>query len=108
MIVIRMAMLFWLLAASSACAPGIIYTDNTLPLSTNFDRTPLGIKRTEATTRQVRLPIPRARISAEWYDEAIGEAANKAGLEEIYYVDINTFSILAGTFSKKTLLIWGR
>ena len=96
------------LISFAACAPGLIYTNITLPVTTNFDRTSIGQERVETSVRRVRLPLPRARIGAEWSEQAIGEAAREAGLKEIYYVDVKTFSVLAGTWQKRTLEIWGR
>ena len=90
-----------------ACAPGLIYTDITVPLTKNMDRAPVGVKLAEITTQHVRLPVPRARVGAEWSSRAIGEAAEKAGLKKVFYADLRTFSVLAGTWRKETVRVWG-
>jgi hypothetical protein len=92
----------------AACAPGLIYTDVTVPLTKNVEQTPIGTKLATNSTQHVRIPLPRGRLAAEWDSRAIGETAKKRGLEEVYYADLRILSILAGTWKRETIRVWGK
>lgn len=91
-----------------ACAPGVLYTDITVPLTTNMQNTPVGTREAgQSSTTHIRLPIPRYRVGAEWSSRAIGDAAKKAGLRKVYYADLQTYSLFFGTYRKEVLHVWG-
>ena len=92
----------------SGCAPGLIYTDQTSPLVTNMLNTPTGDTLAELDVRQLREPITALNLSAQWNSRASGEAAKHEGLTEIYYADLNTFSLLGGLWKQDTVRVWGR
>ena len=91
----------------SGCAPGLIYTNVTQPLTVSVDNTPVGSRVGGGTSQHLRIPVPRARLGAEWDSRAIGAAAKEAGLEKVYYADLHTLSILAGTWRRETIRVWG-
>src|SRR4051812_45164728 len=92
--------------AMSGCAYGIIYTSTTEPLVTNMRATQLGDSTAKSGTRQVSLPVTALSLSAGWKGRGIGEAAQQAGLTEIYYADLHTLSILLGLYQQKTVLVY--
>jgi hypothetical protein len=111
---IRLAGRALVLAAIAACACnltgctyGFIYTNETRPLVTNFDQTPVGTRSGEIGTRQIREPITAANISALWRTRAIGDAAQKEKLSTIYYADRTVFSILGGIWREDSVTVWG-
>jgi hypothetical protein len=46
-------------------------------------------------------------VSALWSNKAIAEACKEAGISKIYYADRRTFSVLFGSYRKRTLIIYG-
>lgn len=89
------------------CSPGFIYTNVTVPVATNMDNTPRGTKVATLDSKQLKEPITRFNLSAEWDSRAIGDAARQAGLSTIYYADMKTISVLGGVWRQKTIRVWG-
>ncbi len=56
---------------------------------------------------QLSEPLTRVTIAAEWSTNYIWAEAKKAGIKDIYYIDIKTVSILLGIYKHKTLIIYG-
>ena len=88
----------------SGCAPGFIYTHITVPVSVNMDHTPVGTKRAEIKTNQLKEPLTGIGISAQWSSRAIGDAAKKTGLKKIYYADMEILSIFGGVWKEQKIL----
>lgn len=92
----------------TGCAPiGIIYSDTVIPYSKRYKETPVGSKRCEINTHQIREPISGYNIYTEWTTGYILSEARKAGISEIYYMDKRTISILLGVYRRDTLIIHG-
>lgn len=89
------------------CSPGLLYTNMTVPLTTNMDKTPRGVKLATINTKHLKAPAGMADISVEWNSRAIGDAAKRAGLNRVYYADMNTVSVLGGIWQRKTIRVWG-
>ena len=70
-----------------------------------MDNTPLG---TQFVTIDSKLIKGGLGLSAEWNSRAIGDAARRAGLTQIYFADMHTFSILGGIWKKQTVQVWGK
>lgn len=103
--ILRLVLLFLVLPLGG-CTYGLLYTSTTKPYVLNFDKTPNGITQPVGSAKMIS--IPTTAISAGWSNRAIGEAAKNAGLEEIYYADLQTFSILLGLWEQKSLQVYGR
>ena len=86
---------------------GLLYTNTTVPLVTNMDNTPIGTKSATIDSKQIKEPISGLSLSAEWSSRAIGDAARRAGLTQINFADMHTFSILGGIWKKQTIQVWG-
>jgi hypothetical protein len=82
---------------------GILYTHTVEPLTTNFDRTPTGTAQADGDVKQLRV----YNIEVRWDSNAIGEIAKQAGLQEVYYADLETLSIL-GIWTQKFAHVYGR
>jgi hypothetical protein len=91
----------------TGCTYGFIYTNETTPLVTNFDATPVGTRSATIGTRQIREPITAANISALWRSRAIGDATKQEKLTTINYADRSVFSILGGIWREESVTVWG-
>ncbi|MBE9536380.1 MAG: hypothetical protein IMF07_04295 [Proteobacteria bacterium] len=99
-----------ILFACSSGPIGLIYTNTTLPLTTNMKKTPRGKKLVVLGTKHINIE----GLAAEWDSRAIGDAAkrgnlrlNMASLKKVYYADINKVSIFLGMWKKNTVRVWG-
>jgi hypothetical protein len=103
----RTAMLLgaWLMAGCST--PGFLYTDITLPLTVDMDRTPRAADASGATLRIIRAPVTGAGIRAEWSDRSPGETAQIGGLDTVSYADVHRHSIVGGIWGSATVLVYG-
>lgn len=90
-------------ALLSGCTSGLIYTHTVRPLTTDFDRTPVGERVSEGDIKDVRL----YNIEVQWDSNAAGDVAREHGFEQLYYADLETFSIL-GIWTQQTLHLHGR
>jgi hypothetical protein len=92
----------------AGCAPlGLLYSDTVAPYSTKFHETPIGTRRCVIDSHQIKEPITRYNIYAEWSMSYILNEAQKAGINDIYYMDKRTLSILFGIYKRESLLIYG-
>jgi TRL (tRNA-associated locus)-like protein len=89
------------------CVNGLLYTSITTPLTTNMRGTPAGAKSGELDVESLAEPIFTG-IRAEWDSNAIGDIARKYGIKEIYYADVQRFSVLLGIFGQSTVRVYGR
>jgi len=95
------------------CISGLLYTHTWHPLTVNFDHTPVAdaeIVVAESDVKDLAIPIPRIGGRAEfmWHSNAIGDIAEKKGLAEIYYADVERFSILFNIWSQETVHVYGK
>jgi hypothetical protein len=91
----------------SGCVSGFVYTNVTLPLSTDMNATPVGKKVCTINSKHIEEPLTGFDISAEWDSRAIGDAARKAGMETFYFADMKTISILGGLWKQQIVRVWG-
>lgn len=93
----------WLAVACST--PGFLYTDITLPLTLDMDRTPRAPDATASIQRRIREPI--GGIRAEWSDHSPGEMAQISGLDSVSYADVHSHSVFGGIWSSATVMVYG-
>ncbi|MGZ6224601.1 MAG: TRL domain-containing protein [Syntrophales bacterium] len=86
---------------------GIIYSSTVVPYSEEFKETPVGTKRCVINDYQLSEPLTRVSLATEWSTNYISAAAEKAGIKDVYYIDVKTVSILLGIYKHKTLIIYG-
>lgn len=98
-----------LLFGLHGCGIGLLYTDVTHPLVTNMSKTPNPERTKTATLDQDTLeePFTGLGVRVEVDSIAIGEAAKKAGIQEIYYADLRTVSVLFGIYQRRTVIVTG-
>lgn len=96
-----------LVAGCSRSGPGRLYTNVTLPYSTDFNDTPAGTKQCILRAHQVKEPLTGYGVTIEWSTNQIQSAARKAGISNIRYMDIQTISFALGIYTRRQLIIYG-
>ena len=87
----------------SGCVLGLAYTNVTQPLTTDFRNTPVvdGVNA-KGDVKEIRYRF----VELAWDENAIGTLAKQAGFDEIYYADLQTFSIL-GIWTQRRVRVYG-
>lgn len=91
-----------LCALAVGCARGRIYTHVTEPLVTNFHETPVGVRSEKSDVRSFRY-----YVEVDWNENAIGQIAKDNDIEEVYYADLETLSVL-GIWTQRWVNVVGR
>ncbi|MFN8391108.1 MAG: hypothetical protein U0136_12530 [Bdellovibrionota bacterium] len=97
----------FVVSSMTACAPGLIYTDVTSPLTRNLDNARIGTKSGSTSTTELSIPLNRGSISGAFESRAIGDAAQNGGLTTLYYADERLISVLGGLWKKRTVTVHG-
>jgi hypothetical protein len=101
---LRLASLCACALLTSGCVRGLIYTHATRPLTRNFDRTPVVEgSAAEGNVKELRY---NGYLRIVWDDNAIGSLAQRAGFSQVYYADLETFSIL-GIWTQYSVRVYG-
>jgi hypothetical protein len=87
----------------SGCMSGVIYTHTWLPLTTDMDHT--RVVSTEGAGDIKHIAIYMASVA--WDSAAIGDIAKKQGLHELYFADLETFSVLR-VWNQYTVHVYGK
>ena len=88
----------------SGCMHGLLYENVTEPLTIDFHNTPVGDGFSgKSDVKEVRYNF-YARVI--WDENSIGSIAKEAGFSEIYYADLQTFSIL-GIWNQYRVRVYG-
>lgn len=86
---------------------GCLYSNTVSPYSTEFNNTSVGTKRCIINDYRVKEPFTGLNMTAEWSNGFILKEAKKAGINNIYYIDVKTLSIFFETFKQETLIVYG-
>jgi len=87
------------------CLRGAVYTHVTRPLTTNFDRTPVADGFVaKGDVKELRY---NSYLRVIWDVNSIGALAKQEGLGELYYADLETFSVL-GIWTQYRVHVYGR
>ena len=89
----------------AGCGMGLIYTHTITPLSLDKHRTPGA--RKEGIGDIKHLVLLYGPLSVAWGDDAVGAIAKKNQLQEVYFADLETLSVL-GLWNQYTLHVYGR
>jgi len=103
LLVLALALLFL-----PACGVGILYTHTVKPLTVDMHRTPVVPAEKEGSVKVISFPQfgGEYRLVA-WDSAAIGDVAKKQGMTEVYFADVETFSILQ-IWNRYTIHIYGK
>ena len=87
-------------SALLSLAGGCAYTDIQVPLSDNYNRTQVGNKSGRAANHIVLWLVA-------WGDAGSYAAAKNGNITTIYHADRHIFSLLFGTYTRTTTVIYG-
>ena len=99
-----------LLLMTGCFAPkGIIYTKVRQPLALPPEResTSIATKECFVSLTQLQEPITRVNLSVMWSQKVVRDAAEKAGISELYYCDLETLSILKDCYKRQRIYFYG-
>ncbi len=99
-----------LLGTCGCFAPrGYLVTYSTRPYAMPDDEgsSRCGLKSCKVDITQLKEPVTQARLSVIWTDRAVAEAMKKAGMTEIRYADLQTFSLLNSVYERRRLIFYG-
>lgn len=86
------------------CVRGLVYHHATEPLTTDFHNTPVGDGfGGKSDVKELRY---NAYLRVIWDENSIGTIAKEAGFSEIYYADLETFSVL-GIWTQYRVHVYG-
>ena len=84
---------------------GCLYVHTVEPFTTDMSRTPVGTIQKTGSVQVIAFP-PNYQLVA-WGKAAIGEVAKREAMNEVYFADLETFSILH-VWNKYTLHVYGK
>jgi hypothetical protein len=79
---------------------GCLYTNVTMPLSTELNKTDLGHKQGESSTYSVIWLVA-------WGDGGAAAAAKNGGITVLTHMDREVYSILFGLYTRTTTIVYG-
>jgi len=88
--------------------PGCLYIHTVQPLTLDMDRTPIVATEKAGSLKLITYPPfgGNYRLVA-WDSAAIGDIAKKQGMQEVYFADLETFSILR-IWNEYTVHVYGK
>lgn len=86
---------------------GCIYVHTLQPLTVNMDRTPVSQVRKQGAIKTISVPYMGQIHLAAWGNTAIGQVAKEQGMEEVYYADLEIFSVLR-IWNEYTVHVYGK
>ena len=92
--------LFMIFMLTAFTLAGCIYTNITMPLSTELNKTELGQKQGEASSYSVIWLFA-------WGDAGAAKAAKKGGVTILTHMDREVVSILFGIYTRTTTIVYG-
>jgi len=109
---IKIWMLFIGLFLFSGCQQyllhGVLYTNIKIPLTKNINNTPTLHTATPIQGKIIKLtePFTGYGLYTEMYSNAIGDIAQKNGIQKIYFADQEIYNVL-GIWSSTTIHVYG-
>ena len=92
------------------CVSGLLYTHTYMPLTINFNETPVfthKLETGESDVKDLRIPWP-VSMDIKWHSNAIGDIAKREGIDEICYADIEHLSVFFAIWRQDTVHVYGR
>ena len=95
------------------CMQGLLYTHTWEPLTTNCCRTPFPNGSADSGASDVRdltikFVVPYVDPEFKWHSNAIGDIAKKYGMDEIYFADLEHFSVAFGIWKQDRVHVYGK
>ncbi len=89
-----------ILVFAAGTLAGCLYTNITMPLSTELNKTDLGHKHGESSTYSVLWLFA-------WGDGGAAQAAKDGGITVLTHMDRELYSILFGLYTRTTTIVYG-
>ena len=87
---------------------GCIYTHTVQPLTLDMRHTPVGNIEKEGTIKMIAFPPVFYSIPlVAWGSAAIGDVAREQGMKEVYFADVEIFSVLR-VWNEYTVHVYGK
>lgn len=87
---------------------GYIVTHTTVPYIMPYETVgQVSSKSCRVDITQVKEPFSRANLSVMWTSRAVNEAMQRAGMTELRYADLQTFSVLNSVYERRRLIFYG-
>jgi hypothetical protein len=88
--------------------PGCLYVHTVQPLTLNMDHTPVSAVERSGSLKLITFPpLSGSYQLVAWDSAAIGDIAKKQGMQEMYFADLETFSILR-IWNQYTVHVYGK
>jgi hypothetical protein len=87
----------------SGCTTGLLYTHTFQPVTLDMHRTPVTENQKTGSIKLIALQYPLVA----WDSAAIGDVAKKQGMQEVFFADVETFSILR-IWNEYTIHVYGK
>jgi hypothetical protein len=91
-----------LLACLSGCGAGLLYTHVTVPLDLDVEASPVPPQTGRSDWKTFNYVV-----RFDWSSAAIVDAAREAGLERIYFADLEILSVFFGVWEQRTATVHG-
>lgn len=88
---------------------GMLYSNVSAPLTTNFSETPTGAAITKTAKRNTRyfyVPFTYGLLSFGWDEAAVQKIAKEGGITDIAYAEYSALNIL-GIYAEFTITVYG-
>ena len=95
------------LTVTGCAGDGMLYTRVVHPYFPDFHATPVGSKECRVNKYTIKEPVSSANVSVSFTLRVMQETAREAGITNLYYADIETFSIMNGIYKRDTLILHG-
>ena len=104
----RRSHLAFLALAASLLLPACLYVHTVQPLTLDMHRTPVAAEERSGSLKLITFPpLSGSYKLVAWDSAAIGDIAKKQGMQEIYFADLETFSILR-IWNQYTVHVYGK
>ena len=101
----KLFFIFCMALCIPGCTQGLLYTHTTEPLTTNYRQSLVDGYLTTAHGDTKHISV---QLQAKWDTNGIGEIAKSNGIQEVYYADIETISVLFGIWEQDYVHIYGK
>ncbi len=91
----------------SVVISGCVYTHTVQPLTVDMHQTPLAQVEKYGTIKTIAFPPIFSTNLIAWGSAALGDVAREQGMKEIYFADLEIFSILR-IWNEYTVHVFGK
>jgi hypothetical protein len=87
--------------------PGLLFTQHTVPLTTDFNRTPVSATKTgSAEAFFILIPTPWVPLDFAFGDASVAKAVKDGGLTEVHFAE-STYTQVLGIFGNYEVRVYG-